>query len=122
MRLFELANCLGWEKSRLSHQVARMAERGLVEKRKCPSDRRGTFVALTTGGRERLKAAAPAQAAAVQRVFSAQLSCEQLSALASTCEALLAGAEGSAGCLADPAGERESAHYPSSEKGVVRSS
>ena len=32
MRLFELAGVLGWEKSRLSHHVARMATRGLVKK------------------------------------------------------------------------------------------
>nr|MDA8358737.1 helix-turn-helix domain-containing protein [Actinomycetota bacterium] len=31
-RLFELAKALGWEKSRLSHQVARMSGRGLVKK------------------------------------------------------------------------------------------
>ena len=28
MRLFELASVLGWEKSRLSHHVGRMADRG----------------------------------------------------------------------------------------------
>lgn len=93
MRLFELAHCLGWEKSRLSHQVGRMASRGLVEKRKCPSDRRGTFVVLTSAGREGLEAAAPAQAAAVKKLFAAQLSTEQLSALTSACEALLAAVE-----------------------------
>ena len=36
MRLFELGHQLGWEKSRLSHQVTRMAERGLVEKSQVP--------------------------------------------------------------------------------------
>ena len=40
MRLFELAGVLGWEKSRLSHHVGRMADRGLVRKEKCDSDRR----------------------------------------------------------------------------------
>ena len=44
MRLFQLGNALGWEKSRMSHQVSRMVERGLVEKSKCGSDRRGAFV------------------------------------------------------------------------------
>src|SRR5687768_6760585 len=41
IRLFELADLLGWEKSRVSHHVARMVERGLVTKERCESDRRG---------------------------------------------------------------------------------
>lgn len=46
MRLFELVAVLGWEKSRLSHHVARMAARGLVTEEKCDTDRRGAFVAV----------------------------------------------------------------------------
>ena len=83
MRLFELAHRLGWEKSRASHQVARMAERGLVEKRKCASDRRGAFVVMTEAGHEQLVAAAPSHLAAVRRVFVDRLSGEQLDHLAS---------------------------------------
>jgi DNA-binding MarR family transcriptional regulator len=93
VRLFELASCLGWEKSRLSHQVGRMASRGLVQKRRCPSDKRGTFVAVTSVGQEKLLAAAPAEAAAVRRLFAAKLSHGQLAALASACESLLVATE-----------------------------
>ena len=50
MRMFELAEQLGWERSRLSHQVGRMAERGMVAKEKCGDDRRGAFVVVTTRG------------------------------------------------------------------------
>jgi DNA-binding MarR family transcriptional regulator len=82
MRLFELAHRLGWEKSRASHQVARMAERGLVEKRKCASDRRGAFVVMTDAGHDQLVAAAPSHVAAVRRVFVDRLSGEQLDHLA----------------------------------------
>ena len=82
MRLFELAHRLGWEKSRVSHQVARMAERGLVEKQKCASDRRGAFVVMTEAGHEQLVAAAPSHVAAVRRVFVDRLSGEQLDHLA----------------------------------------
>jgi len=53
MRLFELGHQLGWEKSRLSHQVTRMADRGLVEKLKCPSDLRGAVVGVSARGRTR---------------------------------------------------------------------
>jgi len=41
---------LGWEKSRVSHQVTRMASRGLVEKRDCDADARGTWVGMTPAG------------------------------------------------------------------------
>src|SRR6478609_509246 len=47
MRLFELAGVLGWEKSRLSHHVARMEARGMVRKERCDTDRRGAFVVVT---------------------------------------------------------------------------
>lgn len=82
MRLFELAHRLGWEKSRASHQVARMAERGLVQKRRCASDRRGAVIAITEGGRGQLAAAAPSHVAVVRRVFVDRLSKEQLEHLA----------------------------------------
>jgi DNA-binding MarR family transcriptional regulator len=81
VRLFELAHRLGWEKSRASHQVARMVERGLVEKHRCASDRRGAFVALTRAGRDQLVAAAPSHVAAVRRVFVDRLLPEQLEQL-----------------------------------------
>ena len=44
LRPFELGHLLGWEKSRLSHHIARMAARGLVRKERCTTDRRGSFV------------------------------------------------------------------------------
>src|SRR4051812_26039055 len=47
MRLFELAGTLGWEKSRASHHVARMALRGLVKKERCDADGRGAYVVVT---------------------------------------------------------------------------
>src|SRR5688572_12398941 len=52
MRLFELAEILGWEKSRVSHQVGRMVDRGLVKKERCEDDRRGAYVVVSTSGRK----------------------------------------------------------------------
>jgi len=59
MRLFELAGVLGWEKSRLSHHVARMTDRGLVKKEKCDADRRGAYVVVTKRGRKERPAHTP---------------------------------------------------------------
>jgi len=90
MRLFELGHLLGWEKSRLSHQVTRMAERGLVEKIKCPSDLRGAVVGVGVRGREEISAAAPGHLEAVRRLFIDLLAAEQLDTLAEVCERVLA--------------------------------
>ena len=50
LRTGELADELSWEKSRVSHQVARMEARGLVERRECETDARGVWVVLTPDG------------------------------------------------------------------------
>jgi DNA-binding MarR family transcriptional regulator len=93
LRLFELGEVLGWEKSRLSHHVARMADRGLVKKEKCDSDRRGAYVVITDKGRDEIKAAAPGHVDAVRRLFIDRLTTDQLDAIAIAAETVLAGIE-----------------------------
>ena len=90
LRLFELGRGLGWEKSRLAHQVARMAERGLVKKERCDSDRRGAYVVVTTKGRKEIGAAAPGHVATVRRLFIDVLAPEQLDVIADAAGAVLA--------------------------------
>ncbi len=90
LRLFELGRVLGWEKSRLSHHVARMAGRGLVEKERCGSDRRGAYVAVTRKGRKEIGAAAPGHVATVRRLFVDALTPEQLDVIADAAEVVLA--------------------------------
>jgi DNA-binding MarR family transcriptional regulator len=90
MRLFELGGVLGWEKSRLSHHVARMVDRGLTKKERCDADRRGAYVVVTKRGRRELAAAAPGHVAAVRRLFIDRLSPIQLAAIAVAAEAVLA--------------------------------
>ena len=97
MRLFELADVLGWEKSRASHHIGRMLERGLVKKQQCPSDRRGFFVAVTAHGRREIAAAAPGHVAAVRRGFVDRLTVDQLDAIGVAAEAVLAGFDESPG-------------------------
>lgn len=90
MRLFELAEALSWEKSRLSHHIARMARRGLVAKETCDADRRGAYVVATESGRREIEAAAPGHVAAVRRLFVDQLTPDQLDAVADAAQAVLA--------------------------------
>ena len=93
LRPFELARTLGWEKSRVSHQVARMAERGLVTKEKCEADRRGAFVVVTRRGREAIETAAPGHVGAVRRLFVDRLTPRQLEQVAEAAETVLAALE-----------------------------
>lgn len=90
MRLFELAGVLGWEKSRLSHHVARMEVRGLVKKEKCDADRRGAYVVVTERGRKEIEGAAPGHVAAVRRLFVDRLTPGQLAAVAEAATEVLA--------------------------------
>jgi len=50
LRPGEIGQRLGWEKSRVSHQVSRMMARALVEKQDCDGDARGTWVGITPAG------------------------------------------------------------------------
>ena len=89
-RLFELAEVLGWEKSRLSHQVTRMTGRGLVKKERCDGDRRGAFVVVTAPGRKAIEAAAPHHVALVRRLFIEPLTPGELDAITTAAERVLA--------------------------------
>ena len=93
VRLFELAAWLGWEKSRLSHQVSRMVERGLVRKHGCASDRRGAIVEVSAQGRAELAQAAPSHADAVRRLFVDLLSPAELAELGRLSERVLQAVE-----------------------------
>lgn len=81
IRTVELGRRLGWEKSRLSKQVSRMASRGLVLREQCRSGERGAEVVLTAEGRRAIKAAAPRHAVEIRRLFADVLTPDQLDAL-----------------------------------------
>ncbi len=59
LRIYELGELIGWEQSRLSHQLRRMRGRGLLEREGDGDDRRGATVALTEAGMTALRTAAP---------------------------------------------------------------
>ncbi|BBY18447.1 MarR family winged helix-turn-helix transcriptional regulator [Mycolicibacterium litorale] len=80
-RMFELGEALSWEQSRLSHQLRRMRDRGLVTRHGATDDRRGATVALTDSGRAALRTAAPGHAALVRGVLFDRMPPERLEAL-----------------------------------------
>ena len=81
MRVLELARALDWEKSRLSHQLTRMQQRGLVVRSNCSEDRRGANVALTDLGRKTVEAAAPGHVETVRTYLFDVIDAEQVEAL-----------------------------------------
>ena len=79
-RVVALAEAIKWERSRLSHQITRMAKRGLVRRESCDNDGRGAFVILEEQGLEAITAAAPGHVEAVRHMMFDGLSAEQLAA------------------------------------------
>ena len=86
----QLAEASSSSKSRLSHAVTRLEERGWVRRTDCPTDRRGQIAQLTDEGFAALSAAAPGHVEQVRRVLFDSLTPGQLSELAGISEALLA--------------------------------
>ncbi|WP_066360378.1 MarR family winged helix-turn-helix transcriptional regulator [Herbidospora mongoliensis] len=89
VRALALRCGLEWEKSRLSHQLRRMEQRGLITRETCEEDSRGSVVRLTPRGRELACEARKHYDEAVQRYVMDSLTPEQLSALAEIADTLL---------------------------------
>jgi DNA-binding MarR family transcriptional regulator len=81
LRMSELADVTLSSRSRLSHAVARLEERGWVVRRDCQTDRRGQIATLTDAGFAVLRSAAPGHVAAVRRYVIDGLTEEQLAEL-----------------------------------------
>ncbi|MBB5803961.1 DNA-binding MarR family transcriptional regulator [Saccharothrix ecbatanensis] len=91
LRMSELASVCHSSRSRLSHAVARLEKEGWVERRACPSDRRGSIAALTDTGFEVLEQAATGHVTAVREHLFDVLTPEQLQSLAEISRAVDAG-------------------------------
>lgn len=82
LRISELAHGLQWERSRISHQVTRMVNRGLIERQSVAEDARGARVSITAAGREAIEKAAPSHVATVRDIFIDRLDAADRAALA----------------------------------------
>jgi DNA-binding MarR family transcriptional regulator len=94
MRMSELAQRTLSSRSRLSHAVARLEERGWVTREECPTDRRGQIARLTDHGFATLAEAAPGHVNAVRGYLIDVLSTEQLDQLTAIGTAILAQVRG----------------------------
>lgn len=122
MRMTELAAGMRWSKSRLSHQIARMEERGLVSRAGCPSDARGTFASLTPEGFAAIEQAAPGHVGSIRRNLLDLLTREQVETLAKITEAVVDHlAAGSAQCPSQLVENCLSAAEPDPDNGAAGS-
>jgi DNA-binding MarR family transcriptional regulator len=91
LRMSQLAErCLA-SRSRLSHAVTRLEERGWVERRPCADDGRGMLASLTTEGMAALADAAPGHVNAVREQIFDRLTPEQVKQLREIGETILGG-------------------------------
>ena len=74
LRMADVSRSLRLSKSGVTRLVDRLAERGLVVRAACPSDRRVVYAGLTDEGRRAAAAAAPALAAGVAQQLAGRLS------------------------------------------------
>lgn len=76
MRQQELARVMSWDKSRLSHQLTRMQQRGLLKR--LHMGRNTVLVVLTKLGRDKLAFARPIHAESVRRNLLWRLTPQQI--------------------------------------------
>ncbi|GHH69588.1 transcriptional regulator [Kitasatospora indigofera] len=79
LRQSELAASLGWDRTRISHQLTRMGNRGLVARERAG----GVTVTLTDTGRAAITDVQPGLDAAVRRHLTDQLSAQEIETLSS---------------------------------------
>ncbi|CAL9344218.1 hypothetical protein SUDANB108_00326 [Streptomyces sp. enrichment culture] len=93
LRARDLGAEVGWERSRLSHQISRMEKRGLVAREACEDDARGAMVRLTEKGRATIEAAAPGHAETVRQLFFDPLKADEVGTLGDLLTRIMAAVE-----------------------------
>jgi DNA-binding MarR family transcriptional regulator len=88
LRMSQLADRTDSSRSRLTHAVDRLEERGWVRREDCPTDRRGQLAVLTEAGMDTLRAAAPIHVEGVRSHLFDQLTPEQVGQLRTISEAI----------------------------------
>jgi DNA-binding MarR family transcriptional regulator len=88
LRSSELAATIEWERSRLSHHLGRMEQRGLIRRDDCATDSRGAEVSLTESGMAAFRRASAPHLRAIKKHFVDALTPEQLEALADVLQSL----------------------------------
>jgi DNA-binding MarR family transcriptional regulator len=99
IRMAELADQALLSRSRLSHAIARLEAMDWVERRSCPTDKRGTLAHMTDAGFAAIEAAAPGHVEAVRRFVFDTLTDEQVAQLEAIGDAIRTAVEAQIGSL-----------------------
>ncbi len=91
LRMSDLAERSLSSRSRLSHAVSRLEERGWITRRACPDDGRGMLASLTEQGMAAVVKIAPGHVNAVREQIFDRLTSEQVKALQEIGEAIAGG-------------------------------
>ncbi|MCH7787679.1 MAG: MarR family transcriptional regulator [Chloroflexi bacterium] len=81
IRMQFLADSILLSRSGLTRLIDRMADAGLVTRKACPEDRRGTYVVITPDGRAAFRRAMPGHIRGIQEHFLRHMSEEDVRAL-----------------------------------------
>lgn len=69
LRAGQIGDLIGWEKSRVSHQITRMEQRELLGREECGDDARGVWVVLSNDGTRAVLGAEHDRRAAIRQYF-----------------------------------------------------
>lgn len=81
LRARDLGRFIAWDRSRLSHHIRRMEQRGLLSRHSCDVDARGTYIQLTERGVTAVHTAAPGHAQTLRSSVFDELSEQELHTL-----------------------------------------
>lgn len=90
LRSSDLASEIGWERSRLSHHLARMERRDLISREDCATDNRGAEIVLTDAGAAAFRGSITPHFRAIRELFVDALTPDQLVAAGEIARALQA--------------------------------
>ncbi len=86
LRMTELAQVVVSPRSRLTYQIDQLVHRGLVERIKCDTDRRGYYAHLTDLGWDTVRILAPVHVSGIRRHLFEHLTHEEVLAMAAVLE------------------------------------
>ena len=94
LRMTDLADSTVFSRSRTTHAVDRLVKLGWVERRACPTDRRGSYAALTDEGRRKLESARLTHDEVIGQHLLGAMTAEDMDGLRHQMEAVSASLEG----------------------------
>ena len=104
LRMSDLAAQTTLSASGLTRSIDRLEAAGLVERQACPTDRRSSYAALTTSGRERIVAALPVHVRQLQELLDRTFTPDELEQLTALVRRLRDASNPCAAAASEPGG------------------